>query len=202
MLRMKRWRTPAGEVLVEQAGRFHLLAAGVPRRTWATIESSVDDTLYRESYRVQDGGLWCDFWSERGKGQETTRASLELGGLVELPADDAAEQDALAALRQKEEDQAARWKAAADVDARRLASFRMALPSAPSELRFVFSYDGADCVVRGPDGAVLWRDGTWPYRGKDLFRELKAVLAEAWPGRVVHFEVDVKDADFLRFNPD
>lgn len=147
-------------MLLELGGVFHLLAGGTLRRSYSASDSSVDDWLYHQSYRVQDGALWCDFSGERWGGGDKKETSLELGGLVELPQDAAEEAAAQALLDRRHEVAQARGKSLAEVNARRLASFRAALPAKLPRLRFSFSYDGDDIVVRGPNGAVLWRDGT------------------------------------------
>jgi hypothetical protein len=198
------WRAPEGQVLVAWKpgpparlpdGRevstftFLLLDRGALVREYDWSQSSVEDWLYTTAYFVADGALKCSFLGERYGGRETNEVSIELSGLVPVPA------PAFELLRSLVEDRDSRARDANERAQRELDAlldgFRRALRDVPgaSALTLTFSLHGKDWVVRH-ENVEWWRDRTWSWLGSGLHRLLAPIVTRRYAPRPARLEVD------------
>lgn len=192
---------------------FYLLSPeGTIRRIYDGDASSFEDSLYVSGYTVENNELreYYSVYKEHLFGNFPEKPpdcsmSVRLSGLQLLdPATESAAtklDDALAAHKLKQqrvaEEERRGWEA-------RLESFRDALPefAGESSLEFVWQYEERDILIRRKNGDVVWKDATYPYSGKYLFRELEKILKHRYGERLKSFETDIHDDDILRFDPD
>lgn len=201
---MDAWRTLDGHVLVAWKpgpatllpdGRevstftFLLLDRGALVREYDWRQSSLEGWLYTTAYFVTDGALKCSFLGERFGGRETNEVSIELPGLVPVPA------PAFELVRSLVEARDSRAREASAVAQQErdamLDGFRRALRDAAGseELRLTFALDGKDWVVRHGD-VEWWRDGGWPWLGSGLHRLLAPVVTGRYAPRPARLDVD------------
>lgn len=201
---MDAWRAPEGQVLVAWKpgpaarlpdGRevstftFLLLDRGALVREYDWRQSSLEDWLYTTAYFVSDGALKCSFVGERFGGRETNEISIELSGLVPVPAPAF---DLLRTLVEARDSKAREASAVAqrELDAM-LDGFRRALPDVPGaeELTLTFALDGTDWVVRH-EKVEWWRDRTWSWLGSGLHRLLAPLVTRRYAPRPARLEID------------
>ncbi|MDP1918333.1 MAG: hypothetical protein Q8L14_18955 [Myxococcales bacterium] len=213
---MDAWRTPDGRVLVAwkpwpstrlpdgsevSTFTFLLLDRGALVREYDCSQSSLEDWLYTTAYFVSDGALKCSFFGERYGGRETNEVSVELHGLVPVPAPAFEVLRSLVEARDsmaREANEGARRERDAMLD-----GFRRALREVPGAEEFTLSFalDGPDWVVRhGND--VWWRDGSWPWLGSELHRLLVPVVTARYAPRPARLEVDAATWQSLAYSND
>jgi hypothetical protein len=210
-------RTANGEP-VAGAHEYYLLdAAGAVRRCYDDRGFSSEDELFGTTHRVVGDALVAYHsairtvpWAAREGGEfpRTDRETVEMDGLVAVPAETVLGADAtravaaaLAEYRQRERE---RWTARHRPAVEIRASFAAALDAhaVNGRVDLVFGYDDGP-VVRDPDGAVLWRPPERPaMRGKDLHHVLRGVLEERYGDRLGSFRVDLDTAPWWFWAPD
>jgi hypothetical protein len=186
-------------------GTFYLLdAAGEIGREWSTTWGSIDDTLGRSTYAVEDDAL-IDYYAQRtGEGEPAVRRSVELAGLRPLPLDAAPAETAIAAaIERREENRSGLAAEEFTRDAERLARFERALPvlAGSERISLVWRYDGSDIVISRPAGEELWRESGWHWHGKALYVQLQEVAERLYGARLAGFAVELAGHDDDRFDP-
>ena len=213
---MDAWRALEGQVLVAWKpgpaarlpdGRevstftFLLLDRGALVREYDWRQSSLEDWLYTTAYFVSDSALKCSFVGERFGGRETNEVSIELSGLVPVPAPAF---ELLRSLVEARDSRAreANERAQRELDAM-LDGFRRGLRDVPGAeaLTLTFALDGKDWVVRHGD-VEWWRDGSWSWLGSGLHRLLAPVVTGRYAPRPARLEVDAATWQSLAYSND
>lgn len=204
---MDAWRTPDGKTLVawrdeapcrlpggvERAtSTFLLIGPGGLERTWDWRQSSVEDWLYTSAYFVADGALQCCFSGERDSGRETCSVSVELPGLVPLPAAEAPSREAITPLVRANDEALSRAREARQAaDEVRLKRFREALRPVPGTDAVVLTFSAtASGWVVSHGGEAWWRSTDWPWLGKGLHDQLSPIVKQHYAPRPARLEVD------------
>ena len=210
---MRAWRTPDGRTIVEGAAESGGAAPGAHEyfvlgrdneldRVFRASSDSVQEWLYHYSHTLQGDKILCYVTASGDSDDERTEVITEFSGLVAAPEVPAETVDRAVARFEENGRRAA--ETAAKVHARRLDSFRRALPEYPdrTDLVFAFTYEGEAIAIRGADREIIWRDATYACSGKYLYPGLDAILKERYGARLKSFDLDLPGPVYLLYNPD